>query len=163
MNYAVIRNGGKQYRVTSGDVILIEKNTMDKGSEIRFEEVIMLSEGKNIKTKTSELASAAVIGEIIEQTRGPKLTIFRKKRRQNYRRRKGHKQDLTLVRIKSIGITKEKALKTEKKEPKKFTKNKEVSKASRNKTKSDADTILKQKTKQNITKNTSKASKLNKE
>ena len=104
MNYAVIKSGGKQYKVISGDVILIEKNSAEKGSEIRFEDIIMLGEGANIKTKSSELASTAVIGEVIEQIKGPKITIFKKKRRQNYRRRKGHKQDLTLVRIKSIGV-----------------------------------------------------------
>ena len=64
----------------------------------------MLGEGPNIKTKSSELASASVIGEVIEQTRGPKITIFKKKRRQNYRRKKGHRQNLTLVRIKSIDL-----------------------------------------------------------
>jgi len=104
MNYAVIKSGGKQYKVVSGDVILIEKNIATKGNEIRFEDIIMLGEGPNIKTKSSELASASVIGEVIEQTRGPKITIFKKKRRQNYRRKKGHRQDLTLVRIKSIDL-----------------------------------------------------------
>ena len=104
MNYAVIKSGGKQYKVVSGDVILIEKNIATKGNEIRFEDVIMLGEGPNIKTKSSELVSASVIGEVIEQTRGPKITIFKKKRRQNYRRKKGHRQDLTLVRIKSIDL-----------------------------------------------------------
>ena len=73
----------------------------------------MLGEGENIKTETSELAKANVIGEVLEQTRGPKLTIFKKKRRHNYRRKKGHKQDLTLVRIKSIGIGKTKSSKKE--------------------------------------------------
>ena len=82
MNYAVIKSGGKQYKVVSGDVILIEKNITTKGNEIRFEDVIMLGEGPNIKTKSSELASASVIGEVIEQTRGPKITIFKKKRTQ---------------------------------------------------------------------------------
>ena len=104
MNYAVIKSGGKQYKVVSGDVILIEKNITTKGNEIRFEDVIMLGEGPNIKTKSSELASASVIGEVVEQTRGPKITIFKKKRRQNYRRKKGHRQNLTLVRIKSIDL-----------------------------------------------------------
>ena len=88
MNYAVIKSGGKQYKVVSGDVILIEKNITTKGNEIRFEDVIMLGEGPNIKTKSSEHASASVLGEVIEQTRGPKITIFKKKRRQNYRRKK---------------------------------------------------------------------------
>ena len=104
MNYAVIKSGGKQYKVVSGDVILIEKNIATKGNEIRFEDIIMLGEGPNIKTKSSELASASVIGEVIEQTRGLKITIFKKKRRQNYRRKKGHRQNLTLVRIKSIHL-----------------------------------------------------------
>ena len=79
-------------------------NITTKGNEIRFEDVIMLGEGPNIKTKSSELASASVIGEVVEQTRGPKITIFKKKRRQNYRRKKGHRQNLTLVRIKSIDL-----------------------------------------------------------
>ena len=61
MNYAVIKSGGKQYKVVSGDVILIEKNITTKGNEIRFEDVIMLGEGPNIKTKSSELASASVL------------------------------------------------------------------------------------------------------
>ena len=113
MSYAVIKNGGKQYKVSSGDIILIEKNIAKKGSEIKFDDVIMLGEGENIKTETSELAKANVIGEVLEQTRGPKLTIFKKKRRHNYRRKKGHKQDLTLVRIKSIGIGKTKSSKKE--------------------------------------------------
>ena len=113
MSYAVIKNGGKQYKVSSGDIILIEKNIAKKGSEIKFDDVIMLGEGKNIKTESTELAKASVIGEVLEQPRGPKLTIFKKKRRQNYRRKKGHKQDLTLVRIKSIGIGKTKSSKKE--------------------------------------------------
>ena len=104
MSYAVIKNGGKQYKVSSGDIILIEKNIAKKGSEIKFDDVIMLGEGENIKTETAELAKANVIGEVLEQTRGPKLTIFKKKRRQNYRRKKGHRQNLTLVRIKSIDL-----------------------------------------------------------
>ena len=118
MSYAVIKNGGKQYKVSSGDIILIEKNIAKKGSEIKFDDVIMLGEGENIKTETSELAKANVIGEVLEQTRGPKLTIFKKKRRHNYRRKKGHKQDLTLVRIKSIGIGKTKSSKKEEKKTK---------------------------------------------
>ena len=113
MSYAVIKSGGKQYRVSSGDVILIEKNTTEKGKEIQFKDVIMLGEGKNIKTKSSDLNSVSVIGEVLKQTRGPKITIFKKKRRHNYRRKKGHKQDFTLVRIKSIGSKEKKSDKKE--------------------------------------------------
>ena len=147
MNYAVIKSGGKQYKVVSGDVILIEKNITTKGNEIRFEDVIMLGEGPNIKTKSSELASASVIGEVVEQTRGPKITIFKKKRRQNYRRKKGHRQNLTLVRIKSIDL---KAGKT------KTTK--QVSKPAESKLKTTKNKVSQTAKKNNITKKTKSTS-----
>ena len=147
MNYAVIKSGGKQYKVVSGDVILIEKNITTKGNEIRFEDVIMLGEGPNIKTKSSELASASVLGEVIEQTRGPKITIFKKKRRQNYRRKKGHRQNLTLVRIKSINL---KASKT--------TTTKQVSKPAESKLKTTKNKVSQITKKNNITKKTKSTS-----
>ena len=147
MNYAVIKSGGKQYKVVSGDVILIEKNITTKGNEIRFEDVIMLGEGPNIKTKSSELASASVLGEVIEQTRGPKITIFKKKRRQNYRRKKGHRQNLTLVRIKSIDL---KASKT--------TTTKQVSKPAESKLKTTKNKVSQIAKKNNITKKTKSTS-----
>ena len=147
MNYAVIKSGGKQYKVVSGDVILIEKNITTKGNEIRFEDVIMLGEGPNIKTKSSELASASVLGEVIEQTRGPKITIFKKKRRQNYRRKKGHRQNLTLVRIKSIDL---KASKT--------TTTKQVSKPAESKLKTAKNKVSQTAKKNNITKKTKSTS-----
>tara|TARA_B100000745_G_C20141757_1_gene391479 strand:+ start:1083 stop:1535 length:453 start_codon:yes stop_codon:yes gene_type:complete len=147
MNYAVIKSGGKQYKVVSGDVILIEKNITTKGNEIRFEDVIMLGEGPNIKTKSSELASASVIGEVVEQTRGPKITIFKKKRRQNYRRKKGHRQNLTLVRIKSIDL---KASKT--------TTTKQVSKPAKSKLKTTKNKVSQTAKKNNITKKTKSTS-----
>ena len=147
MNYAVIKSGGKQYKVVSGDVILIEKNITTKGNEIRFEDVIMLGEGPNIKTKSSELASASVIGEVIEQTRGPKITIFKKKRRQNYRRKKGHRQNLTLVRIKSIDL-KASNIKT----------TKQVSKPAKSKLKTTKNKTSQTAKKNNITKKTKSTS-----
>ena len=147
MNYAVIKSVGKQYKVVSGDVILIEKNITTKGNEIRFEDVIMLGEGPNIKTKSSELASASVIGEVIEQTRGPKITIFKKKRRQNYRRKKGHRQNLTLVRIKSIDL-KASNIKT----------TKQVSKPAKSKLKTTKNKTSQTAKKNNITKKTKSTS-----
>lgn len=106
MNYAVIKSGGKQYRVSAGDVILVEKLLGESGSKITFNEVIMMGEGAKIHIEETELKTASVTGEVIEQTRGPKLLVFKKKRRQNYRRKKGHKQDLTAIRIKSIDLKK---------------------------------------------------------
>ncbi len=105
MNYAVIKSGGKQYKVSSGDVILVEKILGESGSKVTFDDVIMMGEGKNIHIETSKLKSATVTGEVIEQTRGPKIIVFKKKRRHNYRRKQGHKQDLTAVKIHSLNLT----------------------------------------------------------
>ena len=79
MNYAVIKSGGKQYKVSSGDVILIEKILGESGTKVTFDEVIMMGEGKNIHVEASELKTASVIGEVIEQTRGSKIIVFKKK------------------------------------------------------------------------------------
>jgi len=104
MNYAVLKSGGKQYKVSAGDVILVEKILGDSGTKITFNDIVMMGEGSQIHIEEAELKSASVTGEVIEQARGPKLIIFKKKRRQNYRRKKGHKQDLTVIRIKSIDL-----------------------------------------------------------
>jgi len=106
MNYAVLKSGGKQYRVSAGDVILVEKIIGDSGSKVTFEDIIMMGEGSKIHMEKNELKAASVTGEVIEQTRGPKLLVFKKKRRHNYRRKKGHKQDLTAVKIQSIDLKK---------------------------------------------------------
>tara|TARA_Y100001958_G_scaffold121684_1_gene88878 strand:- start:12274 stop:12711 length:438 start_codon:yes stop_codon:yes gene_type:complete len=106
MNYAVLKSGGKQYRVSAGDVILVEKIIGDSGSKVTFDDIIMMGEGSKIHIKKNELKAASVTGEVIEQTRGPKLLVFKKKRRHNYRRKKGHKQDLTAVKIQSIDLKK---------------------------------------------------------
>ena len=112
MNYAVLKSGGKQYKVSAGDVILVEKILGESGSKITFDDIVMMGEGSQIHIEEAELKSASVTGEVIEQTRGPKLIIFKKKRRQNYRRKKGHKQDLTVIRIKSIDLKKAALAKT---------------------------------------------------
>ena len=106
MNYAVLKSGGKQYRVSAGDIILVEKIIGDSGSKVTFDDIIMMGEGSKIHMEKNELKAASVTGEVIEQTRGPKLLVFKKKRRHNYRRKKGHKQDLTAVKIQSIDLKK---------------------------------------------------------
>ena len=119
MNYAVLKSGGKQYKVSAGDVILVEKIIGDSGSKITFDNIIMIGEGAKIHVEESELKTASVTGKVIEQTRGPKLLVFKKKRRHNYRRKKGHKQDLTAVRIESIDLKKIKGKVSSKDETKK--------------------------------------------
>jgi large subunit ribosomal protein L21 len=96
--FAVIKTGGKQYRVASGDVIKVEKLEGEAGSTITFDQVLMA--GDTIGTPL--VAGAAVSAEVIAQDRGPKIIVFKKKRRQNYRRKNGHRQDLTVLRITEI-------------------------------------------------------------
>lgn len=101
--YAVIKTGGKQYRVAKDDVISIERLEGDAGANIEFDEVLMVGEGAGVKVGTPFLSGAKVTAELVAQTRGPKLIAFKKRRRKNSRRKKGHRQDLTKVRI--TGIT----------------------------------------------------------
>jgi large subunit ribosomal protein L21 len=101
MSYAVIKTGGKQYKVAQGDVIAVEKLDGDAGSEITFSEIISVGEGSGIKAGGG-LAGASVTGEIVEQFKGEKLIAYKYKRRKGYHRTVGHRQRLTRVKIKSI-------------------------------------------------------------
>jgi len=100
--YAVIKTGGKQYRVAANDVLEIERLSGDAGSKVEFTEVLMVGEGESVKVGKPLIAGAKVMAELVEQTRGPKLIAFKKRRRKNSRRKKGHRQDLTKVRITEI-------------------------------------------------------------
>ncbi|HXF53182.1 MAG TPA: 50S ribosomal protein L21 [Hyphomicrobiaceae bacterium] len=100
--YAVIRTGGKQYRVSANDVLTLEKLEGEAGSKIEFTEVLMLGAGADVKVGKPTVPGAKVVAELLEQTRGPKLIAFKKRRRKNSRRKKGHRQDLTRVRITDI-------------------------------------------------------------
>ena len=100
--YAVIKTGGKQYRVAENDVLDVEKLAGDAGATIEFTEVLMVGEGESVKVGKPLIAGAKVTAELVEQTRGPKLIAFKKRRRKNSRRKKGHRQDLTTVRITGI-------------------------------------------------------------
>ena len=100
--YAVIKTGGKQYRVAKDDVLTIERLEGDAGSKIEFKDVLLVGSGADIKVGQS-VSGATVTAELVEQTRGPKLIAFKKRRRKNSRRKRGHRQDLTKVRI--TGIT----------------------------------------------------------
>ena len=143
MNYAVLKSGGKQYRVSAGDVILVEKIIGDSGSKVTFEDIIMMGEGSKIHMEKNELKAASVTGEVIEQTRGPKLLVFKKKRRHNYRRKQGHKQNITNLKILSINSSKGKAKSSDEKEkektPKKATPKKAAPKKTATKSKKSED------------------------
>ena len=98
--FAVIKTGGKQYRVSKDDVIAIEKLDGDAGATIVFDEVLMLGD----QVGAPRVANAQVTGEVVRQFRGDKVIIFKKRRRKHYRRRNGHRQHLTLVKITDMGV-----------------------------------------------------------
>ena len=100
--YAVIKTGGKQYRVAANDKILIEKLDGAAGDQVNFTEVLMVSNGGTVDIGAPFLSGATVVGEIEKQARGPHIIIFKKRRRKHYRRRNGHRQDLTSVTITEI-------------------------------------------------------------
>ncbi len=100
--YAVIKTGGKQYRVAKDDVITIERLAAEVGDTVAFPEVLMLAGDGSPHVGKPTVAGASVAGEVVEQTRGDKVIIFKKRRRHNYRRKKGHRQELTVVRILDI-------------------------------------------------------------
>jgi large subunit ribosomal protein L21 len=100
--YAVIKTGGKQYRVAAGDKIQIEKLEGNPGDEVKFTEVLMVGGGEAVSIGAPHVAGASVVAEIASQDRGPRVIIFKKRRRKHYRRRNGHRQDLTSVTIREI-------------------------------------------------------------
>jgi large subunit ribosomal protein L21 len=100
--YAVIKTGGKQYRVAKDELLEIERLPGEQGNTIEFNDVLMLGGDGAAQIGAPFLVGAKVLAELVDQTRGPKLIAFKKRRRKNSRRRKGHRQDLTLVRITSI-------------------------------------------------------------
>ena len=93
--YAVIKTGGKQYRVTSGDVLKIEKIAGEEGKEVVFNEVLALGD----VIGTPLVANASVKAMVLKQAKDKKVIVFKKKRRQNYRRKNGHRQNITIVKI----------------------------------------------------------------
>jgi large subunit ribosomal protein L21 len=97
--FAVIKTGGKQYSVTAGDTITVMTLSGEPGDRVAFDHVLMVSGDGEPSLGTPFIEGVSVSGEIIEQTRGPKTISFKKRRRQNSKRKRGHRQDLTLVRI----------------------------------------------------------------
>ncbi|AWB20074.1 50S ribosomal protein L21 [Methylobacterium indicum] len=101
--FAVIKTGGKQYRVAANDVITIEKLEGEAGTAVTFGEVLLFTDGAGATQVGAPLVSGvSVAGEIVKQARGPKVIAFKKRRRQNSRRKRGHRQDLTVVRVTGI-------------------------------------------------------------
>ena len=122
--YAVIRTGGKQYRVAAQDILEIEKIPGNAGETVQFSDVLLVGGDGEPNIGAPLVEGASVAAEVIEQGRGDKIIVFKKKRRKNYRRKSGHRQDLTIVRITEIltggkKSSKAKAAKTKDEKPEK--------------------------------------------
>ncbi len=105
--FAVVRTGGKQYRVAAGDKIAVEKLAGEAGDKITLGEILLAADGGEIQ----DVAGVVVSAEIIAQDRTEKVIVFKKRRRHNYRRKNGHRQQMTLLRILSVGAAEKKAAK----------------------------------------------------
>jgi large subunit ribosomal protein L21 len=100
--FAVIRTGGKQYKVAQDDLVIVEKLSGEPGAVVDFDEVLMIGDGAELSAGTPLVAGATVSATIVEQSRAAKILVFKKKRRHNYRRKKGHRQYQTVLRIGEI-------------------------------------------------------------
>ncbi len=111
--FAVIKTGGKQYKVAKDDIISVEKLAGDAGDHVEFSDILMLGgkkeDGSDAVIGAPLIKGASVAAEVLEQGRGAKIIVFKKKRRHNYRRKKGHRQDLTVVKILDIQAKAKKA------------------------------------------------------
>jgi large subunit ribosomal protein L21 len=115
--FAVIRTGGKQYRVAAEDVIKVEKVKGDPGEIVQFGEVLVVG-GDSVTLGQPTIAGASVAAEVLEQGRGPKIIAFKKRRRKNSRRKRGHRQEFTLIRVTEILTDGAKPTKTARPKPK---------------------------------------------
>ncbi len=102
--FAVIKTGGKQYEVSKGDVIEIEKLDKEEGSEVVFDEVLLVKDKKALIGKPT-VEGAKVVGEVVEQGRGEKKIVFKYKPKKRQRKKKGHRQPFTRVKIKEISVS----------------------------------------------------------
>jgi len=100
--YAVIKTGGKQYRVAQGDEVKLEKLTGNVGDTVTFEQVLMASDGEKVRLGEPCLENSKVVGRIVRQARNRKVVVFKFKRRKGYRKKRGHRQFYTLVKIENI-------------------------------------------------------------
>ena len=100
--FAVVKTGGKQYKVAQGDVIQVEKLPGEANAKVELNEVLMLCDGGKVTAGTPFITGAVISAEVVAQERSDKLIVFKKKRRQNYRRKNNHRQDFTVLKITGI-------------------------------------------------------------
>jgi large subunit ribosomal protein L21 len=100
--FAIVKTGGKQYRVGPGDQIVVERIAGEVGTEVSLNEVLAISDGDSNAIGHPAVPNASVQARIVQQPRGTKVLVFKKKKRKNYRRKRGHRQELTVLRIEGI-------------------------------------------------------------
>jgi large subunit ribosomal protein L21 len=102
--YAVVKSGGKEYRVSKGDLIRVEKLEGKAGDQVVIRDVLMVSDEGKVQLGTPQLTNAVVTGKIVQEAKGKKVLIYKMKRRKNYRRTKGHRQTYTYLRVEDISL-----------------------------------------------------------
>ena len=100
--YAVVSSGGKQYKVQKGEILRVEKISGDIGAPVLFDKVLMFSDGENVNIGRPVLENISIKGHIVEQDKAKKIIVFKYKRRKRYRRKQGHRQQYTAIKIDSI-------------------------------------------------------------
>lgn len=100
--FAIVKTGGKQYRIEKGSVLSVEKLNAKEGDKVTLENILFLGDGKTAKVGSPLVNGAKVTAEVIAQYKDEKVIVFKKKRRQNYRRKKGHRQNLTQIKVTDI-------------------------------------------------------------
>jgi large subunit ribosomal protein L21 len=100
--YAIIKTGGKQYRVAPGDILRVERLPGERGDEVILDQVLLVAEGEQVQVGQPLVANATVRGQIVRQGQGKKIIVFKKKRRKNYRRKQGHRQLFTALQVNEI-------------------------------------------------------------
>jgi large subunit ribosomal protein L21 len=100
--YAVLETGSKQYRVAAGDTVEIDRLAVEAGKPVTFDRVLLVNNGGKVSVGAPTVANASVVADVVEHKRGPKLITFKMRRREGYHKKIGHRQELTLVKIKEI-------------------------------------------------------------
>ena len=103
--YAVVKSGGKEYRVSKGDILRVEKMGGEVGDKVAIKEVLLVSQEDQVRVGNPYLANAVVTGEIIQEIKGRKVQTFKMKKRKNYRRFKGHRQTYTYLKVNDISLS----------------------------------------------------------
>jgi len=102
--YAVVKTGGKEYRISQGDLIRVEKMEGKVGDRVTMKDILMVSHKGQVQVGNPHLANAVITGEIVQQVKGKKVLTYKMKRRKNYRRTKGHRQTYTYIRVNDIAV-----------------------------------------------------------